>query len=92
MKTHRSKKLLTYVFISFRSVHFPHSYLTRINGELEAQPLARKNIASLEKLVLVQFEQDGESSRRMSPASAHSMINSRVSLFPLIGFDFLPHI
>lgn len=35
-------------------------YLTRLNGELEAQPKAAKNIASLDNLVLVNFEQDRE--------------------------------
>lgn len=33
-------------------------YLTRLNGELQAQPGAAKNIASLDNLVLVNFEQD----------------------------------
>lgn len=36
----------------------PQRYLARLNGELEPQPEAAKNIAGLENLVMVNFERD----------------------------------
>jgi hypothetical protein len=36
------------------------SYLTRLNGEIEDQPVARKNLARLDNYVMVMFDKDGE--------------------------------
>ena len=36
------------------------SYLTRLNGEIEDQPIAREHLAALNKFVMVMFDKDGE--------------------------------
>jgi hypothetical protein len=47
--------ILTIPILTFASTF---RYLTRLNGELEAQPFAASNIGNLSNFVMVNFEQD----------------------------------
>ncbi|KAJ9092444.1 hypothetical protein QFC21_006826 [Naganishia friedmannii] len=67
-------------------------YLTRLNGELEAQPLAADNIGNLSNFVMVNFEQDQTIYPKDSSTFGSltpTRINTTNPLIPLVDNTFL---
>ncbi|KAJ9111305.1 hypothetical protein QFC20_002596 [Naganishia adeliensis] len=72
--------------------HKMNKYLTRLNGELEHQPEAARNIAGLQNLILVNFEQDQTVYPKESSTFGSltpSQVNSSNPVIPLTDSPFL---